>query len=352
MIKRSYVVSRFLKLFLTVSLCFVGLFIFIQLLEDMSDILRHGGSLEILYYIYSIPAVFTEIAPIITFLSGMFLVGEMMKYGEIKILEISGIKPYSILYTLFFCGLMIYGFTFYVKNYTVPECDRRLSPESAAEKIAFSSPRYLFYGQSYKPPNSFGEVQISISGPPDKRHPISMITGREASYRGEGIWEISEGRIWIIGQNNEMVESSEFRSMQIHSKLTPEILVASQRLNEMNLGELLRIIGEMNELEIFSAETSSHLQERFAYPLLNFFLLLIAIPFFSLKNRLSRFFIISASVLVSFFCYTLYSLGVGIARSGRIHAFWGVWMVHCLIAISLIIYALFRLQKNGKSFII
>ncbi|NLG12397.1 MAG: LptF/LptG family permease, partial [Elusimicrobia bacterium] len=96
-IKTRYITFSFLKLFFLVSISFLLLFFFIEMIDNLFSIVRRGGSFNILYPLYRLPTIFVEISPVITFLSSMFLFGEMIKYGEIRVLEFSGIRPISIL---------------------------------------------------------------------------------------------------------------------------------------------------------------------------------------------------------------------------------------------------------------
>ncbi|MCM8830502.1 MAG: LptF/LptG family permease, partial [Candidatus Omnitrophica bacterium] len=85
-IKTRYTISTFLKLFLMVSISFLLLFFFIEIIDNTYSIMRHGGRFSILKPLYRLPSIFVEISPVLTFLSSMFLLGEMIKYGEIRVL--------------------------------------------------------------------------------------------------------------------------------------------------------------------------------------------------------------------------------------------------------------------------
>ncbi|MCM8762220.1 MAG: LptF/LptG family permease, partial [Candidatus Omnitrophica bacterium] len=75
-IKTRYTISTFLKLFLMVSISFLILFFFIEIIDNTYSIIRHGGRFSILKPLYRLPSIFVEISPVITFLSSMFLLGE------------------------------------------------------------------------------------------------------------------------------------------------------------------------------------------------------------------------------------------------------------------------------------
>lgn len=347
MLKTRYIFIRFVKLFFLVSISFVSLFVFIQLLEDMLDKLRYGEHLNIPAYIYGIPAVFLEIAPVITFLSAMFLIGEMMKWGEIRILEISGVKPGKILFILFFCGLLSSALSFYLKNFTVPACENRVHGFQTTQ-INFSSPEHFFYSSEYTDDGIFRDIQLSTASSDNR---ILTVKAKSGLYKGDGIWQFRDGNLWFIDSNNNIEDTMKFSETTVEINLHPRILLSLRNMEQLSLPELRNIMKLMENFNMLSARIESHYHERFAYPLLNLFLLFIAVPCFDFRNSLSRFFIISAAILVSFFCYTLYSLGAGIASTGQVPVHAGAWMVHYIIILGLIPHFI-KLKKEIKSFII
>ena len=87
MVKIKYILFNFFKLFLISSLCLLSLFFIIQILEDLPDIISGSQKFLLSNYILTLPSSFVLISPLITLLSGMFFVSEMVKANEIKIFE-------------------------------------------------------------------------------------------------------------------------------------------------------------------------------------------------------------------------------------------------------------------------
>lgn len=344
-IKTRYVIFNFLKLFLLISISFLLLFFFVEIIDNIYFIIRHGGRFSILKAIYKLPSIFVEISPILTFLSSMFILGEMVKYGEIRVLEFSGIKPFGILRTLFICGFIVSAFVFYIKNFPAPLLLKKLENEKEIKTLSFSTERYFLYCERFIPPSRFINIQLSEIL---ENGDIITLNSSSAVYT-DNIWIFKKGRIWHFDSKGHLKNSENFETKSLSVMIEPDIILETSRdINELSYSELRNIIIQLKKLNFtpFSIEGTYH--ERFAYPLLNTFLLLILVPFFFIKHRISKVFVLGFSVFLSFICYGIFSSGLTLAKTGKIPVFLGVWMVHILLSLGVII-SLLWLWKKTKS---
>lgn len=329
-------------MFLIASASFVLLFIFIRIIDDLSDAVRFGETFVLAQYLYDLPEIFVEISPVTAFLAGMFLLAEMLKYGELKILEISGISYRKIFYLLCICGLFISSVSFYMKNFTVPFCMQKKQGASEANIINFSSPGYFLYSEAFIRPDTFKNIHFSRTAEDNR---FEVIKAETARYKKENIWEFHRGSAWILDSAGNLVDAETFVSKTYYIKLQPETLTASsQNIEALVYRDLKKLNANMKKLGIISSYMGSYLHERIAYPLLNLFLLFILLPFFSVKNKFSRIFVLSSSVILAFIAYGIYAFGFGLAVSGKVPPFLGVWMLHIVIFAALAAYSL-RLRQ-------
>lgn len=349
MLKIKYILSNFFKIFLISSISFVLLFILVRIIDDFSDLLTMGRSVILWRYLYDIPEVFVEISPVITFLSAMFLLSEMLKYGEIKLLEISGINHIKIFYLISLCGLLISISVFYIKNFTVPYFSEKKNKILEIKSIHFSSPEYLLFSEKFIHPATFEEIQLSQTTE-DKN--LQVIKAKRGIYQGENLWEFENGNLWLFDTNGHLIDTKFFNTSTYSLSLVPEVLIASSKnLETLSYFELKNLSLDSKKLGIFSRKLESYFYERIAYPLLNFFLLFILLPFFSVNKKISRVFVLSMSIILSFISYGIYAFGFGLSTAGKVHPILGVWVLHILIILFSIVYIL-KLQKRGKSNII
>ena len=131
--------------------------------------------------------------------------------------------------------------------------------------------------------------------------------------------------------------------------MTADMLLAPRTIRnflgdtaELSLTGIRRLMIELKHVGLSSIPLAIAANERIAYPFLNLFILLASIPFFFLRGKLSRFFIISFALLFSFFCHIVYSIGIAFAKNGQVPIWFGVWMVHFLILILVMVFWKYR----------
>ncbi len=335
-IKTRYTLFSFLKLFFIISISFLLMFLLIEIFENMKDAVKYGDKFNVLMAFYRLPSIFVEISPVLTFLSGMFLLGEMMKYGEVRILEISGIKPVKMLVVLFLCGFIISVLSFYVKNFTAPFFLKKIDDVSEVKIVNFSTPNYLLYSEKFIYPDTFEKVQFSEI---ETDGSILTVNALNARYLGDNLWVFNDGRMWFFNHKGELENSKRFESDTLNITLEPELIIdTSRNINNFSYVELRNMMLKLEVLNILPVPIQSSFHERFSYPLLNLSLLFLLFPFFYIKHKISRVFVLGISILLSFICYGIFSSGLTLARDGKIPVFLGVWLVHIFILSGVIVY--------------
>lgn len=348
-IKIRYTVSTFFKLFLLVGISFIFLFFFIEIIDNIYSIMRHGGSFNITQTVYKLPSIFVEISPMITFLSSMFLLGEMVKYGEIRVLEFSGVNPGNILKILFSCGFIISGFVFYVKNFPAPLLLRKIERNKEVHILSFSTDRYFLYSERFIPPSNFIKIQVSEIL---ENGDVITVNAESALCSRNRIWMFKKGRLWHFDSNGLLKNSEHFESKILLLMIEPDVIIeTSKDIKGLSYKELRNMRIELRKLNILPLSLESTYQERFAYPLLNTFILFILIPFFFIKHKISRVFVMGLSLFLSFIFYGIYSSGITLAKAGKLPVFLGVWLLHILLSLSVILYLVW-LYRKAKSCII
>ena len=149
-IKYRYLIVHLLKYFLLATTGFLLVFITVQMVSDFSDILKKHDEIKFFYYLLQVPSIFVYVAPVITCLSSLFLISEMLKNREIKILEICGVSPMVVYRVLFFGGILITALVFLINELVVPAAIQKMnSSKTFLEKVSFSSPQTFFFADKF-----------------------------------------------------------------------------------------------------------------------------------------------------------------------------------------------------------
>jgi|LSQX01.2.fsa_nt_gb lipopolysaccharide export LptBFGC system permease protein LptF len=345
MLKVKYTILSFFKTFIIISVSIVSLFIFIRIIDDLHSLELVDKGLRLWKYLFDAPELFIEMSPIVTFLSGMFFISEMLKYGELKVFEISGINHRKIFYILCVCGLLVSGFAFYVRNYTVPVCMIKKGKFKEVKTINFSSPEYLVYSEKFISPDFFEMVQFSYI---KKGEYTQLIKAEKAIYEGKNYWRFENGNLWLFDLNGQLLKKDVFQSLRTQFRIMPEILASdSKNIETLSYVEFKHLLTNMKKFGIIQKEMESYFHERTAYPLLNFFLLFLLLPFFSITKKLARVFVLSISMVLAFVSYGIYAFSFGLATSGRVPPVVGVWTLHFSLIVFLLIF-LVKIEKKEK----
>ncbi|MCM8770213.1 MAG: LptF/LptG family permease [Candidatus Omnitrophica bacterium] len=324
MVRKRYLLKEFFTVWFLVTLGFLALFVVIQILTDLPQKIQMRSSRQWESYWWQLPLTFVEISPILTLLTGLFLLAEMMKNGEIRVLELGGLFPFLIYDMLLLSGLVTAGVAFLVNEQLVPSAYTRLRPLKALTQVHLSAPSFLFYTERFVPPAYVENLQVSYSLSDGNWY---TLTAKQGWFQS-GFWLLRNGQLWGF-EAGRLKEEIVFKQTRIQLPVTPDLLTFSGQSFPCNsLKQLLLWRSKFSALGFSKIPISVSIQERIAYPALCFFIIFASIPFFLWRGHLTRFFVLSFSFLFSFGCYFVYSISISLARSGRVPVFWGVWLVH------------------------
>ncbi|MCA9002735.1 MAG: LptF/LptG family permease, partial [Planctomycetes bacterium] len=118
--------SHFVGSYGTALFLLLGLFLIMDMASNLDDYLQAGTDgtspgmgLVARYYLLKLPFLFLEVAPFITLLAGMFTVNRLLKKNEVTPVLSAGISVHRLLVPVFFCGLVLAGVMFLVREVAV-----------------------------------------------------------------------------------------------------------------------------------------------------------------------------------------------------------------------------------------
>lgn len=343
--KFLYIFLNFLKFFLIISFFFLILFLLIQILEDLADFLSHKKTFILKNYLYILPLLFVQISPIITTLSTMLILSEMLKNNEIKVLFLSGINTKNVFLIFLFCGFFASLFTFTLKNFVSPPLIKKINNRIYQKSIAFSSPVYSFCSEKFED-SYFVNIEISEYFEDGKFKTIKA--ERAKNYEGSN-WIFENGNLWEFDSNRNLIREEKFNRKIVSISLTSEILsISNVDIETLSCFQLYSIIDKMKKLKINPVSLITYAYEKVSYPFLNFFLIFIIFPFLKKSHKISNLYVFSFSFLFSFFSYFLYVFFFSLSKNGKIHPILSSFGVP-LVIITYIIFQNYSLNKIKKS---
>lgn len=122
-----YLLREIFKVMVAILLIVIAIYIFIDFIEKSGKFVQAGLPLQrtIAYFIYNIPLIVSQIAPIVVLLSILVALGLMNKNNEILALKSCGVSIYVLLKPLLVLGLVMASILFFISNSIVPMAARK-----------------------------------------------------------------------------------------------------------------------------------------------------------------------------------------------------------------------------------
>ncbi|MCM8804479.1 MAG: LptF/LptG family permease [Candidatus Omnitrophica bacterium] len=338
--KFFYVFWNFLKFFIIISIIFVIFFLIFQVLDDLTDFFKYKKPIIFKNYIYTLPLLFVQISPIITILSLMLIISEMIKNNELKVLFISGIKPLYIFSIFLICGFFSSIFTFSVKNFLSPKLIKKVSYQKLQNSIAFSSSNYFFYSDKLYG-NKF--INVEFSEYLESGEIVTIKAERAENYKDTN-WIFINGYFWRFDDNKNLILREKFSIKNVNIPLTAEILsISNIDVEKFSLFQLKKIIKKMVDLKLKPISLITYFNEKISYPLLNFFITFLLYTFLTKSSKISNLYVFSFSFLFFLFIYSIYIFFFSLSKNAKLNPFIGTWIVHFCV---LIYFFIINLKKK------
>lgn len=122
-----YIIKQFVKNFLFALLCFIFIFILVDLFENLDKFIDNKLSLgDVLnYYFYFIPEIIRLISPISMLLATLFTAGRMINFNEIIAVKNAGISLIRFMMPFLAVGVVVTALSIYFNNWVVPEANKK-----------------------------------------------------------------------------------------------------------------------------------------------------------------------------------------------------------------------------------
>jgi len=117
-----YFFTEFIKLLLLTTVGFIAVFIIVDLFENMDNLIKfHVPMLPcILFFVYRIPFIIGQVAPIAALLSVLLSTGMLSMSGEITAVRASGVRLLRVFIPIFLAGFIISVFVIFINEYLTP----------------------------------------------------------------------------------------------------------------------------------------------------------------------------------------------------------------------------------------
>lgn len=123
----KYLIKEFLKTFVVMFFASSVLFIVIDIIDQLSKMLKYGATLNqaAYYYVLRLPYLLTLTSPVIMLLTGLFLMNNLAKYNESIAVRAAGVSIKRMLLPLIIIGLFVSIAIGWFGDFVLPKAEER-----------------------------------------------------------------------------------------------------------------------------------------------------------------------------------------------------------------------------------
>lgn len=352
-----YFIRQFTTIFL---LCLIGvliLYLVIDGVENMDGFIdAKAPKLTILfYYFYYIPMIVVLILPVCALLAAVFSVGNLARNNETVALKALGVSLYQMMRVLLILGFLISLISFFLAEGVVVQTNRkkeaieetylkkgRNRSQTVLTDLKIQEPpnQIIFIGRFDRNKNQATRVKIETFA---ENKLVSRIDAPNMSWK-DGEWVIETGYRRDFTDEQE-VATPITDPKQFRFRFSPdELVMAQSKPEELNILDLARFIGRIRESgqPVHPWMTDFHM--RIAFPLANFFIVLLAAPLSYNRRKQSLTFGFGFALLIVFLYFGMVKLGQTMGHNATLKPFVAAWLGNGVAAVAGVIN-LWKIRK-------
>ncbi len=316
---QKYMLSEFLKLLAIALGAFVALFLMVDLFENIDLLMKHNVPLSesINFFAWKLPFIIGQVSPVAVLVASLVSLGLLSKHGEITAIKAGGIRLLRAVGPLLFAGLVISVLVILMNEYVTPAALKKTD--------SFRQQWFGMQGGSFGKEGVwvrtqrgiFNVRQVDIGR--NRLYGLTLyelekpFTVRERIYSRSVAWEddrwVAEtATVWRF--KNGEVKREEAGSLEIKDFIKPEDLPNVENLQKnMSLGELRDYVRSLDKDGYDSSKYRIDLYGKITFPLVNFVMLLMGIPFALKTGRHSGIATgVGLSVVIAFSYWIVYAV--------------------------------------------
>lgn len=317
---------------------FFFLYIIIDLLSNLDEILKHRVSLDILmqYYLGYLPIIFVQVTPIACLLSTLYTFAKLNRNNEIIAMRSAGLSLFGIIKTVVVFGLIISVFVFWVNDRFVPSSlsmtektkDKMETGEKKAQQkeseaidnlcMYGAKNRLFFVNKFYAAQNTMEGITILEN---DQHQNITKkIVANRGVFRG-GLWRFYQSITYNFDENGQIKGEPQYFEEEIMAipETPKDFLSQRERPDFMTITQLDNYIWKLSKSGATAVirNLKIDLYQRFTFPLTSIIIILLGIPFaIRIKKRSTGLSSLGLSIMVGFLYYVLNAISIALGKAG------------------------------------
>lgn len=358
-----YLFRSFLKSFFFCLIVFVFLFIIIDIFGSLQEILRnHPSTIKILeLYLYAIPVIIGQTAPIAALLATLFTLGQMNQANEVIAMRSSGLSVWHIVRPFILFGLIL-SLAIFVMNETITPYAQKMSKfikryyidkayestqDVPLENVAiYGYENRLYFLNKFHPKTNTIEG-LTILEHDAEQNVRSKVYAEKAVWRNNR-WLLYQCFIYYLGEGQRIRGEPLYFSDKVYRiEETPEDFMRQNiPMENMNVRDLAGYISRLPKAGAKNTivRMKVDLFQKTSFPFTSFIIILLGIPSAIIVRRQA---VASSSIgmcmAISFLFYVLFAVLTALGKAGALPPFLAAWGSHMIFG-SVALYLIAHIQ--------
>ncbi|MDD5129635.1 MAG: LptF/LptG family permease [Candidatus Omnitrophica bacterium] len=347
-----YILKSIIHIFISCIFVFLFLYIVIDLLSNLDEVLKHQTTLALLirYYLSYLPIMFVQVSPFACLLSTVYTFGKLNHNNEIIAMRSSGLSIFEIARNALIFGLLISFTVFWVNDRLVPSSlaenqkikiqieegtkGKPKKNEAITNLTLYGLRNRLFFISRFLPAAKTMEG-ITILEQDEHQNLTKKIIATRGVYQ-DGLWRFFQSITYKFDNNGQVIDEPSYLEEEIMSiPETPENLASlRQKPEQMNIRQMQDYIWILSKSGATTVirNLKVDLYQRFTAPFTSIIIILLGIPFsLMMRKRATGMSSVGVSIIVGFLYYVLEAICLAIGKSGLIPPILAASLSHIII---------------------
>lgn len=358
-----YILKSILSIFVSCIFVFLFMYVIIDLLSRLEDILKLHTHYTLLvkFYLTNLPIMFVQVAPFACLLSTIYTFSKLNHNNELIAMRASGLSIFYITKTAVIFGALISLLIFWINDRFAPQAmletkKIQLKMEEGKqikkEKVEvlnnlsmYGSKNRLFFINKFYPSTKTMEGIIVLEQD-EEQNLVRKIVANKGVFE-DGIWKFYQSITYSFDRNVQIIEEPQYLEEEIMtiSETPNDFLTQRQRPEYMTINQLDSYIWKLSRSGATTVlrNLKIDLYQKFTTPFSSLIIILLGIPFsLMLQKRATGLSSIGISIIVGFLYYVLDAVCIALGRGGLLPALLAPSLAH-LIALTFSISLINRL---------
>jgi lipopolysaccharide export system permease protein len=341
-----HVTLEFLRTFSLTLLTFVGIFLLADFFDRFDTFLEHDATASAILrlFLYRIPLVMTQVAPLAVLAGGLIGLGLLARQNEFVAMRACGVSVWQVLSPLAVLAALISVATFAWNETVVPasarrwhqvwnqEIKQRHSAGVFTGREFWYHGRAGFYNVDRVVPRRHQLVGLTIYQLGDDFRPVRVIRARTATWTGSG-WDLEAPRTLHFDTDPAREVPGVPPGFELPETLD-DFRVVSVEAEEFSYRMLRDQIASLQSKGVDASESWVDLHLKVALPAASLVLILVAVPLAARGTRVSSMAAaVGAGFVLGFAYFIVLAFARALGQTGALPPLLAAWTSNLLFVL-------------------